>query len=616
MTTENRPSEASQPDPSANPRPNVPWRTGLAVAGAAVLTAAGLAVTLRGGDDDDGDQQVAADQTTTSDDSTSPGGDPTGGDSTDPTDDGGTDDTTDPSGGDGGTGGPTIAIDRYRVRTAAVAADAADPYLNLRLSPGSGGDLLAKLPATYTGLAATGRTETAADGGTWVEVELLHPVAVTTVERDTGRPPAGWVNASFVEALPGGLAVTTDEVPACAGGFERIDTGSGLATGYLHGMDSALVEPGCLRVVLTFGEGTNVFDWRTVPEGTAPAGGLPEVFNTMSGGLGATFELGAVTGAWPGATDTGDGVYAVRAPDHSVDLVIPAPVRGVTETGLPERGIVVIDLELGEGDVPPSGAGVVLTRRPQTWRGTIEVVGLSRPFEANLGVHLEDGAGQPVSAVFSGSDFLGTVETDEYGVGTTDWLEVWGTFAVRVEGLDAGDYTLVLDPDGGSDTPRTLRLPLTIDEGDDPPSLANAADQQMIMELVGFANTGVGANADRVPLADEIALYLGATLHHSATRAELADPEAWVIDVEGGFGGFDGPFSALDQLQRQGLRFTAGPVPFCAGPPKDWPAELDDLRQVNIEPIGIDSCIAWFGVHLYLDASGEIAAVGLDMFGP
>ena len=37
---------------------------------------------------------------------------------------------------------------------------------------------------------------------------------------------------------------------------------------------------------------------------------------------------------------------------------------------------------------------------------------------------------------------------------------------------------------------------------------------------------------------------------------------------------------------------------------------------MNVEPTGIDSCIQWFGVHLFLDDDDRIAAVSLDLFGP
>lgn len=133
------------------------------------------------------------------------------------------------------------------------------------------------------------------------------------------------------------------------------------------------------------------------------------------------------------------------------------------------------------------------------------------------------------------------------------------------------------------------------------------------MALNQFAK---GGDATDVPLADEVILLLGPDIKASTPADELVDPGAWTIDEADGFGGFDGPFSALSALDTNSLRFTAGPVPHCAGPPRDWPSELDGLRQVNIEPVGIDSCIAWFGVHLFLDGDDRIAAVAYDLFGP
>jgi hypothetical protein len=583
---------------------------GLVMAGLALIVAAGVAIVALTGDD--GDQQVATDDlTTTTGDGTGDGSvgattDPTADDTTD----GSTTDGTDPDGIDGTDGEDG---DRYRVATGLVEADTADPFLNVRLEPDAGAGLLAKLPATYTGLVATGRAETAPDGGDWLEVELRHPVAVTTVDRDRGRPPAGWVNAAFVEPLRGGLAVTVDEVPPCAGGFDPIDTGPGIGPGYLYALESGLVEPGCLRVVLTFAEGQTPFEWLGLSDRVGPADGLPDLFTAMSGGLGARVELGRVDGAWPGATDTGDGIYAARSSDRSIDLVTARAVDGVTLTGLPERGIAVIDLEFGAGTTPPAGAGVVLTQPVRAGSGTIEVVGLARPFEATLGVRIEDDGGRPVEAVYSGSDFLGTVATDEYGVGTTDWVEAWGHFAVRAEGLPAGDYTLVLDGEGAGEDPDTLRLPVALDEGGDRPALATPAQQEAAMALISFAR---GGDADRVPLADQVVLALGPDVFATASATELADRDGWTADVADGFGGFDGPFNALDQLQRTALRFTAGPVPHCAGPPRDWPAQFDGLDQVNIEPVGVDSCIDWFGVHLFLDQGGDIVGVSLDLFGP
>ena len=320
---------ASAPTPA---RPRIPRRPALALAAIAVVAAGATAVALnQGGDGQDIETGPASSVETDVTGSTVDGDSPTTGE------------TSDSTLADGTAPDDAVADARYRVATSVVQADAGDPFLNVRLGPDPGAELLAKLPATYTGLAATGRTETAEDGGTWLEVERRHPVAGSTVIQDTGRPPAGWVNAAFVEALPDGLPVTTTEVPACAGGFEPIDTGSGLSDGYVYAMETGQVTDDCLRVVVTFGTGQSPFEWYDLPDGTGPAAGLPDVFTTMSGGLGATLDLGPVDGVWPRATDDGQ-VYVVRRADRSLELVTPLPVDGVTVTGLPDRGIVVIDM--------------------------------------------------------------------------------------------------------------------------------------------------------------------------------------------------------------------------------------------------------------------------------
>ncbi len=589
-----------------------PRRPVLAIAAAAVVTAGAVAaIGLTRGDDGTGLETGPAE--TSTDDTSNRGSDGSPATTADPA-------TTGTADGAPPTGdGEVSPRERRRVATALVVADTDDPFLNVRLDPEPGADLLAKLPATYTGLIATGQTETAADGGRWIEVELVHPVAVTTVERDTGRPPSGWVNAAFTEPLPESLPVTLAEVPACAGGFEPIETGAGLADGHVYGLDAGRVTDDCLRVVVTFGAGRAPFEWYELPGSIGPAAGLPDVVVTMSGGQGASLDLGAVSSAWPTATDD-EQVYVVRSVDRSLDLVTPRHVDGVTVTGLPDRGVAVIDLELGDGSPPPSGAGVVLTSPVTTGAGSVAVRGIARPFEATLGVSIEDPSGAAVEAVYSGSDFLGTAATTEYGVGTTDWAEAWGTFAVRADGLAAGRYTLVLTAQGGADDPDTLRVPFTIDDDPDGdasvPALPSATDQAAAQALVDFARGGSGGSIDGVPLADDVTLLLGAEPYATASPGQLAEREAWTADAESGFGGFAGPFNPLDQLEQPNLRFTTGPIPHCAGPPVAWPAELDGLRQVNVEPVGIDSCIAWFGVHLFLDDDDRIAAVALDLFGP
>ena len=550
-----------------------------------------------GENEGDGDNPVATDD---------------GNGDTDQTDDG---DATSDNADDAPVPGEAGA--RYRVDTAKVAADANDPFLNVRLGPGTDSDIIAKLPPTYRGLVMTDQpAATSDDGATWLPVMLTDPVQVSLGEPLHGGQPIGWVNAAFLIPLEDGIAVGTDEVPACTFGPEETGTLGGLtSTGYVYSLESRRIGDGdCLRVVVTLGAGSTPFMWEDVPAGTGPADQLPDTFVSSSGGMGVTLELGDnIDSAWPGATETDDGVYIARSNDGTVDLITPTPVSRVGVTPLADSGILVIDMEVA-GDAPPTGRFVALTDEPATGPGTVTVTGLARPFEANLGVAIVDGDGEPVTALYSGSAALGTLQGTEYGVQTNDWVDAWGRFAVTAGDLQPGSYTMLLDGEGGVDTPSRTAVPFTISEGPlDSTSEPDADDQAAAQALVRFAQGGPFTDLN---LADEVTIALGLDHEETFTRAELANRDTWIIDVDGGFGGFDGPFDPLERLEDGRVTFTSGPIPHCAGPPRTWPAAWAALTQVNIEPVGIDSCIAWYGVSLFRNDGGEIEVIVLDLFGP
>ncbi len=510
-------------------------------------------------------------------------------------------------------GAQAAAGDRLRVDTEAVRADTADPFLNVRAGADADAQLVAKLPPTYRGLRATGEREATDDGADWIEVELLHPVAYSGPDPD-GDNPTGWVNAAYAAVLADGIGVGLDEVPGC---FPTDDAGApigGLAgAGYVYGLESGFLSDDCLRVVLTFAPGSSPYLWTEVPTGTGPASALPGMVVTSSGGTGVTVDLGNVSSAWPGATDTDDGVYVARADDGTLDLVSPLPVRSVVTTPLRDLGVVVIDLEL-TGPAPTADRFVVLTDDPLIGTGSVTVSGLARPFEAMLGVSIVGTAGEPVEAVYSGSSFLGTVRAADYGVETSDWTEAWGRFSVRADGLDPGDYVMLLDGEGGVEDPTPTRVPFTITDGpsdDVAAGLPSSREQAVLWSLVRFAR---GGELEQVPLADEVTLGLGLATTKTLAADELADREAWIIDEEV-FAGYSGPFDLLEPAADGRVRYSRGPIDHCAGPPLNWPERWASLTQLNIEPIS-DSCLQWYGLSLFLNDGGEIEAVVLDLWEP
>jgi hypothetical protein len=135
--------------------------------------------------------------------------------------------------------------------------------------------------------------------------------------------------------------------------------------------------------------------------------------------------------------------------------------------------------------------------------------------------------------------------------------------------------------------------------------------------LDGDVMTGLGAD-----LSPTVGLWLGTTLSLDRTDSDLADADNWVFDVDD-FDGFAGPFSVLDTLGDQGdsvdgdaFEVLVGPHDHCAGQPLVLPGSVQGLRQLSIQPTGIDSCLQWFAVDLFVNGEGQIEAVMLDFFGP
>ncbi len=356
--------------------------------------------------------------------------------------------------------------DRFRVDTERIQADTGDPFLNVRAGAGVDQTLLAKLPPGYRGLEATGATEDV-DGQTWIEVSLMNPVAFNgSVESPFDRP-TGWLSGALVLPLADGIAVGQDEVPTCRG--DQVLTAAGDADQFhVAGLESTMITDDCLRVVMTLAEGSAAFEWGD----DSGAYGLPNV-GVVDASFGAHLDLSATGTAWPGATDTDDGVFIVRdgdeenassvCPRSCLDLRVLRPVESVSTTMLPDLGMVVVDVELSGTDNFDPNSPVHLTGELRTESGAVITEGIARPFEASVGVKITDGNSSPVSARYSGGS-IGDIEGEQYGVDTTDWIEAWGLFNFRAEGLAPGDYTMIFDAEGGADTPTLVEVPFTITE--------------------------------------------------------------------------------------------------------------------------------------------------------
>lgn len=148
--------------------------------------------------------------------------------------------------------------------------------------------------------------------------------------------------------------------------------------------------------------------------------------------------------------------------------------------------------------------------------------------------------------------------------------------------------------------------------------LTEEDDRTVARFLTGFFD-GPTLEEQRPPeiSANGITLWLGTSEERSLTLADMREYANWSF-VAADFAGFSGPFHIYDTLEsgRPYELVSAGPHNHCAGQPLVLPESLQGLRQLSIQPTGIDSCIAWFAVDVFVNDAGEIEAVMLDLFGP
>ena len=132
-----------------------------------------------------------------------------------------------------------------------------------------------------------------------------------------------------------------------------------------------------------------------------------------------------------------------------------------------------------------------------------------------------------------------------------------------------------------------------------------------------FATGEVGPDHPELHFSpDGVELWLGNEVSVNRSLDELADPASWVFDVEF-FNAWSGPFSALDVLARaEETTVLAGRHTHCAGLPLDLPDHLTPLHQVSIQPAGIDSCLQWFAIDLFIDSNENVSAISLDLWEP
>ena len=110
---------------------------------------------------------------------------------------------------------------------------------------------------------------------------------------------------------------------------------------------------------------------------------------------------------------------------------------------------------------------------------------------------------------------------------------------------------------------------------------------------------------------DGITLWLGAGISELRSFEDPSDHAAWTLDIAD-FDGLSGPFNIFEQFEQVNsfdpvgeTKLTVGPHNHCAGQPLLLPESLQGLRQLSIQPTGIDSCLQWFAVDVFVDDAGS-----------
>ena len=145
-----------------------------------------------------------------------------------------------------------------------------------------------------------------------------------------------------------------------------------------------------------------------------------------------------------------------------------------------------------------------------------------------------------------------------------------------------------------------------------------AAASAMVEAFIEFANGPTSQRFSNLPLASSVSLGLGPQIIRAIDSESLQDPEAWAIDVAE-FRAYTGPFSPLAQLQSlDAYTVEIGEHAHCAGPPQPPPSGFEDLQRISVQPLSnsIESCLDWTTVDFYVNESGHVEAITMDLWEP
>jgi hypothetical protein len=149
-----------------------------------------------------------------------------------------------------------------------------------------------------------------------------------------------------------------------------------------------------------------------------------------------------------------------------------------------------------------------------------------------------------------------------------------------------------------------------------PTTTASPVDEQLVRTVVDFARAPSARGLAAIPFAEKVKLGLGDRIIAERASAEFAQADAWLLRADI-FRARYGPFSLLEFLAKTGpTAISVGPHPHCASPPMPPPPEFASSRRLSVQPTGIDTCLLWWTVDLFVSPAGRIQAITLDLWDP
>lgn len=190
----------------------------------------------------------------------------------------------------------------------------------------------------------------------------------------------------------------------------------------------------------------------------------------------------------------------------------------------------------------------------------------------------------------------------------------------RFVACNPAGYVVDQNPPAGAriaagDTVRLVVTDPTSEQLTCPEGVALDRDRALVDLVDGFGRGVAGARPPTAPtlriglLGGDPVVTLAGRNAQDVDRWRVAQPQGRPADA----------WPVLAELVLSGGRYRVdvGPHPRCVGPDVSPAPAFMGLRQVAVTPLGpLESCLDWWAVDLFVDQTGRIHGVNLDLWEP